>query len=289
MTAGRRAWGFEFRFVSDDEALLAHFDWCFGDMPRVAVAEHVVSGMCHGRAESEDDVVRYDVSLVRSGEPIEDCGQGWPQREVMSLLAAVVNGQARRSASDGTVLHAAVFGGPSGVVVLCGDTGAGKSTISAAAARRGWWHLSDDLALVDVSHGAVTPYPRPLMLRAGSQDVLGGMPEWSAASPAGHERFTAVDRFVPASALGAVIPSGPQPLVALGFLQRGPQAAVQPLRRAQTLHALTVHSANLPDRGAAEFDELVRLAEAVEGFTVTVADPDETLDLLAPLVGQPVA
>ena len=239
-------------------------------------------------AGAEGDVPRVDVWLQRPGQPDEDCGQGWPAREVMALVTAVVNGQARRSAAGDTVLHAAVIGGPAGCVVLCGDTGVGKSTLCAAAAGRGWWHLSDDLAMVDVAARTVMPYLRPIMLRDGAASVL-RRPPTLPSPPPGYERFVGPDRFLPASALGAQVAVGPQPLAALGFLRRGQRSATSPLSRAATLHALTVNAANLPDQGVAGFDELVRLAQAVEGLEVTVGDPDDVLDLLAPLVGQPVA
>ncbi len=57
------------------------------------------------------------------------------------------------------------------------------------------------------------------------------------------------------------------------------------LSRARTLHGLTLHSATLAHRGAAGFDDLVRLAEAVPGVQVALGSADEVLDLLAPLVG----
>lgn len=288
MTAGRRAWGFEFEFASDDEELTATVDWCFADLPTVADADNLLSAMRSPRTDP-DDVARLDVSLTRRGQPAEDYGQRWPELEVVALLTAVINGQARRSAGDRTVLHAAVFGGPAGCVVLCGETGSGKSTLAAAAARRGWWHLSDDLAMVDVARRTVTPYPRPIMLRHGTQRVLAGLPWPPVHTPAGYDRFVGTDLFVPASALGARTCSEPLPLVALGFLSRSTESSLRRMGRAATLHALTVHSANLPDRAASEFDELVTLAETVEGWEAGVADVGSTLDLLAPMVGQPVA
>ena len=44
------------------------------------------------------------------------------------------------------VLHAAALIGPSGAAVICGDSAAGKSTLAAALALRGWTLIADDLA-----------------------------------------------------------------------------------------------------------------------------------------------
>lgn len=289
MTVGRRAWGFDFELESDDPALRTAFEWCFADLPEVETARNTVMATRCLRADA-DDVERFDVWLRRPGQPEEDCGQGWPASEAMSLLTAVVNGQARRSAALRSVLHAAVFGGPAGCVVLCGQTGVGKSTLATGAALRGWTHLSDDLAMIDVAARTVTQYARPLMVREGAMALLGEQGTLAELrTPPEYDRFVGGDRFLPATALGARLAHDPQPLVALGFLERGPVAELRPMTRAATLQALTVHSANLPDRGAEAFDELVRLAEVVPGYAVTIGEVSSTLNLLAPMVGQPIA
>ena len=48
------------------------------------------------------------------------------------------------------VLHAAALVGPSGATLICGDSAAGKSTLAAALALRGWTLIADDLAPIDL-------------------------------------------------------------------------------------------------------------------------------------------
>lgn len=267
---------FCFQFRSDDSTLARLVEWCYRDLPEGDAPSAVFSAT---RAAPD----RYDLALHQPDGSVASCGAGRDGAGLLELVAWEVNGRARATRADGTVVHAAVFAGARGAVAVCGDSGAGKSTLAAAAARRGWWHLSDDLAFVDVDALTVTPYARPVMLRAGGRRLLGIHPDL----PEGTERFYGDDWFVPASALGAAISHEPRPLVAVALLTWGEQAAIEPLSRAHTLHGLTVHSATLAQRGRAGFDDLVRVAEVVPGHTLALGGPDDVLDLLGPLVGAP--
>lgn len=272
LTRAVAAWGFEFQFASDDEVLTELVEYCYRDLPP-AVGQPAVL-----RAERVG--ATYDLTVQHPDGRLEVCSEGRRAVALFELLVWEVNRRARGSAADRTVLHSAVFGASAGVVVLCGTSGSGKSTLCAAAARRGWQHLSDDLALVDVPSQTVVPYARPIMLRAGGREHLPPV-----AVPADYQRYFGNEWFVPASALGASAPHEPRPLVALGVLAWGQPARLEPLGRARTLVGLTEHSATLAERGADGFHELAALAQRVPGFTAVRQRPDDLLDLLAPLVG----
>jgi hypothetical protein len=53
------------------------------------------------------------------------------------------------------VLHAAAVGRPAGVALLCGHSAAGKSTLAAVLAQRGWTLIADDLAPIDLAKDGV--------------------------------------------------------------------------------------------------------------------------------------
>ena len=194
-----------------------------------------------------------------------------------------MNGRARASVASLPVLHAAVIGGRRGAIALCGGSGGGKSTLAAAAAQRGWSHLSDDMGLVDPEDLTIAPYARPIMLRAGGRDHLGAT---LSPPPAGHVQFFPDEWFVPARALGARTVHVPQPLLAVGFLHWNYSASLESISRAQTLHDLTLHSATLAAQGATGFADLECIARSVPGYRVGLGAAAEVLQLLAPLVGQ---
>src|SRR5207247_1335232 len=57
--------------------------------------------------------------------------------------------------------------------LLCGDGGAGKSTLTLALLRRGCAYLSDEVALLDLTAGNVRAYPRSLGIREGTLSLIG--------------------------------------------------------------------------------------------------------------------
>ena len=272
---GYAAWGFHFRFKSDDPLLAAVVARLYRDLPSAEGAVHVI------RAVTGDAVPpAYRVTIESPDGLVEECGDGRARDAVLALLCWEVNRRALHSAREEVVLHAAVMAGSAGAVALCADSEGGKSTLAAAAARRGWRHLSDDMGLVDLDLLRVTPYARPLMLRAGGRAHLGNV----APPPDDHLAFFPDEWFVPASELGAVVGDDAVPLVAICFLEWQPNASLHPLSRAQTLHDLTLHSATVARQGAIGFARLERLARGVPGFRVGLGAAGDVLDLLAGLV-----
>lgn len=272
---GFAAWGFAFTFESNDALLVEVIDRCYGDLPAIAGATHVM------RAERADGEPGFRLTIEAPDGVVEECGAGRLRSSILELICWEVNRRARRSAANDVALHAAVIGGPLGAIALCGSSGSGKSTLATAAAMRGWRHLSDDLGLIDLATMTVTPYARPIMVRAGGRAHLATVPP----PPAEHLEFFPDEWFVPASELGAVIDHQPAPLLAVGFLTWDDSATMTPLSRANTLHDLVLHSATVAAQGAHGFKELTRVAEIVPGYRVGLGAAHDVLDLLAPLVG----
>ncbi len=69
-------------------------------------------------------------------------------------------------------LHAAVVERNGQAVILPGDPGAGKSTLTAALALSGWRLLSDEVTLVDRDDGRVAALARPISLKNQSIDII---------------------------------------------------------------------------------------------------------------------
>ena len=271
-TRGHAAWGFHFRFESDDPLLVEVVQRCYRDLP-VAEDDCVVLRA----VRSTDDGDRYSVTIETPDGAVEECGDGRVRGAVMELLCWEVNRRALWSAADEVVLHAAVLAGEAGAIALCGASHSGKSTLAVAAAQRGWQHLSDDMGLIDTDAMTVAPYARPIMVRPGGRAHLGSVPP----PPSGHLQFFPDEWFVPASELGAIVDTAAVPLIAIGFLEWQPTAALQSLSQAQTLHDLTLHSATVARQGAAGFARLERIARAVPGFRVGLGAAGDVLDLLA--------
>ena len=70
------------------------------------------------------------------------------------------------------LLHAAVLERNGRAVILPGDPGAGKSTLTAALMLSGWRLLSDELTMIDRDDGLVVPLARPVSLKNESIEVI---------------------------------------------------------------------------------------------------------------------
>lgn len=70
------------------------------------------------------------------------------------------------------MLHAAVLERHGKAVILPGDPGAGKSTLTAALALSGWRLLSDEITLIDRDDGRIVPLARPISLKNRSIDII---------------------------------------------------------------------------------------------------------------------
>lgn len=69
-------------------------------------------------------------------------------------------------------VHAAVVERGGLAVLMPGEPGAGKSTLCAAMAHRGWRLFSDEMALLTPGSNQLTPIPRPVCLKNESIDVI---------------------------------------------------------------------------------------------------------------------
>ena len=69
-------------------------------------------------------------------------------------------------------LHAAVLERNGRAVMLPGEPGAGKSTLTAALSLSGWRLLTDETALVDLDTGELWPMSRPINLKNNSIDII---------------------------------------------------------------------------------------------------------------------
>ncbi len=71
------------------------------------------------------------------------------------------------------LLHAGACADAQGrVVVVHGGSGAGKTTLTAALAQGGLAYLTDETVCVDPASFDIEPWPKPLTVKPGSQQVL---------------------------------------------------------------------------------------------------------------------
>ncbi|MDQ1301981.1 MAG: hypothetical protein QG637_1903 [Chloroflexota bacterium] len=141
-----------FTVETDDFGFLARFDRAYRRF----------------RAAADPGAPVYRVRL--RGRPELDLnGDVWRAADpaTLSLFAcnAILNAATSRVCSH-VQYHAAALAAPDGAgVVLAGDAGLGKTTLTLALLRHGFRVFSDDVAAVGCADGLLHPFPRPLAVR----------------------------------------------------------------------------------------------------------------------------
>src|SRR4029453_7921721 len=99
-------------------------------------------------------------------------------------------------------LHSSAVRFSSGVVGICGDRYAGKSTLAYSLARRGYAQHADDMLVLDVGKGDVRSIPLPfdVRLRSEASSFWGFQPRRSD-----NEAVASIDR--PAAGAHSFVPA----------------------------------------------------------------------------------
>lgn len=183
------------------------------------------------------------------------------------------------------LLHAAVVERNQQCVILPGDPGAGKSTLTAALCLSGWRLLSDEIAVLDRDDGMVVPLARPISLKNRSIDI--------------------VRQFAPAALIGEAANDTHKGTVAhlqppLGSVQRmrekarathivfprwwpGAQTSLIRRSKADAFMHVANHAFNYSILGRLGFDLAAELVEACECSDFEYSDIDDALAAFAEL------
>ena len=138
-----------FWLETDAQAFLARFDEAYG---RFRVADAAGAPVYQVLLAAEPSAT-IGGEVTRSGDA-----------EALGHYAynAILNAATARVASH-YLFHGAALSTSAGQgVILAGDAGLGKSSLTLALLQRGWGFLSDDVAAVDRTAGLLYPFPRPL-------------------------------------------------------------------------------------------------------------------------------
>ena len=181
-------------------------------------------------------------------------------------LVGTVNMRAIGAAGGSLLLHAgAVCRADGRAAVLCGPSGSGKSTFTAVLAGRGLAYVTDETVCLAPESLRITPFRKPLSLKAGSHHVL---PHLRPPADPHLVRGSGGQWLVPPPALGGPpLPAGPLLPDVLVFPTHTPGAAVQVDRvpaaeAAYTLGGNTSRLRDVRDRGLPALARLVRRAPA---------------------------
>ncbi|HRH81820.1 MAG TPA: HprK-related kinase A [Thiobacillaceae bacterium] len=181
------------------------------------------------------------------------------------------------------MLHAAVLEKNGRAVILPGDPGAGKSTLTAALSLSGFRLLSDELTLIDRDDGLLVPLARPVSLKNASIDVIRGFDPQAVLGDAAYDTHKGTVAHLKPSA-ESVLRMGEKAHPAFIVFPRwkaGAEARLTPHSKADAFMHAANHAFNydllgrlgyelnagLIDACACHDFEYSRLADAVDVFT----------------------
>lgn len=90
----------------------------------------------------------------------------------MPHLEWYINWQIIHGRHEYLQLHASSLERGGVALVLPGEPGSGKTTLTAGLLARGWSYLCDEFALIDPEAGVLCPYPRALCIKEAGFDII---------------------------------------------------------------------------------------------------------------------
>lgn len=95
-----------------------------------------------------------------------------PVDQAFAMLEWGMNWCITSNAHDRLMLHAAVLEKEGRALIMPGEPGAGKSTLTATLMLAGWRLLSDEIALIDAEDGLLRGLARPISLKNASINII---------------------------------------------------------------------------------------------------------------------
>ncbi len=178
------------------------------------------------------------------------------------------------------IIHAAVIAKDDQAIILPGEPGAGKSTLCAALASRGWRLLSDEMALIDPETLAITPVPRPIGLKNESIEIIRNFSDTAILGPSVKDTTKGTIAHMRPSMDSIVcsdVCAKPHCIVFPKYAA-GSTISLDTLPRAQSLVKIAEHGFNYHILGDNGFTTLKKLLSRCPALELTYSKLNEAVD-----------
>jgi len=208
-----------------------------------------------------------------------------PANHAFALLEWGLNWCVAGHAHHYLMLHAAVLEKNGRAVVLPGDPGAGKSTLTAALMLSGWRLLSDEITLIDRDDGMLVGLARPVSLKNASIDVIQrAFPDAVIGAPAHDTHKGTVAHVRPSADSVARVNEKARPAwVIFPRWKQGSTARLSHHSRADAMLHTASHAFNYSLLGGLGFELNAALMDACTCYDFEYSNLDDALKTFAEL------
>ncbi len=217
-----------------------------------------------------DGVVPFRPLPLPHAVPIFEWGLNW----------CIVN-----RANSYLIIHAAAVEKGGRVAIMPGVPGAGKSTLTAGLVNRGWRLLSDEMALISLTDGRVTPLVRPISLKNESIALIRNFVPGARLSAECRDTMkgTVAHLKPPPDSLARIDePARPAWIIFPRYVN-GLPATLASHSKAASLIEIARNAFNYSVHGARGFAVLADIVEACRCYRFSYGDLDEAVEVFAAL------
>jgi len=183
------------------------------------------------------------------------------------------------------ILHAAVVARGNQAAVLPAEPGAGKSTLAAALAYRGWRLLSDEMALIRLEDRRLLPLARPINLKNTSIELMRRYAPDAVMSEPVHDtaKGTVALLRAPESSVALENEAAEARWIIFPRWENGARPQLQPQPKAQSLIELARNGFNYEIQGRRGFEALADIVDRAHCYSFTYGHLDDAVEMFAQL------